>query len=103
MRLVRLVLAIVVGLIVTVDCMATTNDAHEIDTSMEYAPSLRRELDERSTESEERGRRGGGRSRIKRTRTHTSIGLMYPNATPYLKEALSRFKSWLKRTFGKKE
>ncbi|ETK94231.1 hypothetical protein L915_02672 [Phytophthora nicotianae] len=79
MRLTGLVLTIVVGLIVTVDCMAITNDAHEIDTSMEYAPNLRRELDERSTESEEHGRRGGGR------------------------DVLTRFKSWFKRVFGKKQ
>ncbi|KAG6951109.1 hypothetical protein JG688_00013876 [Phytophthora aleatoria] len=85
MRLAQLVLTVVIGLIVTVNSAATTTAVHEIDTSIEnmYASHRRRELDERSTELVERGKRGGGGAKVQRTRTHTSIVLMYPNAIPH--------------------
>ncbi|KAG1696904.1 hypothetical protein DVH05_017812 [Phytophthora capsici] len=63
----------------------------------------RRELAQSSTDLEERARRSSGGTRIHRTGTHTSIGLMYSSDTPYLKKALLRFKAWLKRVFGNKE
>ncbi|KAG7389003.1 hypothetical protein PHYPSEUDO_011466 [Phytophthora pseudosyringae] len=96
MRLAQLVLAIVVALFATVDA-ASPGAGVAVASS-----DSRRELHvaERSADVEERarrsggGRRSGGYNRGQIHGTHTSIGFMYPNDTPYLKKA---FKAWLKR------
>ncbi|KAL3659238.1 hypothetical protein V7S43_015816 [Phytophthora oleae] len=102
MRLVQLVLVLVVVLLANVNAATATN---EVATSIAAeSDDRRRELAESSTDLEERAKRsGGGGTTIHRTGTHTSIGLMYPNDTPYLKKLMLRFRAWLKRVFGKKE
>ncbi|GMF65153.1 unnamed protein product [Phytophthora lilii] len=109
MQVVKVVLGVAFALVA-----ASATTATEITNGMETksihdevldTQATARELTDNPSTLEERGRRGGGGRGGGRRRAggqfygpYTSIGLMYPSDTPYLKEDMQKlFKKWVAR------